>query len=120
MVPILIGNRLSKVRTLVRRSTADRREAAAAPRAEPQEVAPLASVVALGTPGSTSAELGRLVAEAHRRLLAEADDTPRPPGRAAGLAGFFGASSTNRLPTEVAITDSMRRFTLSAHVAAVS
>jgi predicted TIM-barrel enzyme len=27
-----------------------------------------------------------------------------------GVAGFFGASSMERLPTEVAITENMRRF----------
>jgi predicted TIM-barrel enzyme len=80
----------------------------------------MASVAALGIPGSTSAQSGCLVAGAHGRLLAEADDTMRLPGCATGLAGFFGASSMERLPTEVAITDSMRRFTRIAHVAAAS
>ena len=28
----------------------------------------------------------------------------------AGIVGFFGASSIERLPTEVAITENMRRF----------
>ena len=80
----------------------------------------MASVVALGTPGSTSAEFWCLVEEAHDRPLAEAGDTLRLSGCATGLAGFFGASSMDRLPTEVAITDSMRRFTRIAHVAAAS
>ena len=80
----------------------------------------MASVVALGTPGSTSAEFECLLAAAHGRLLAEADDTPRLPGCATGLAGFIGASSMERLPTEVAITDSMWRITQIAHVAAAS
>jgi predicted TIM-barrel enzyme len=65
-------------------------------------------------------ELGRPVAGDRDRLLAEADDTLRVPGCATGLAGSCGASTMERLPTEVAITDSMRRFTRIAHVAAVS
>ena len=80
----------------------------------------MASIVALGTPGSRSAEFECFVAETHCGLRAEADDTLRHPGCATGPAGFFGASSTERLPTEVAITESMRRFTRIAHVAAAS
>ena len=32
-----------------------------------------------------------------------------------GIVGFFGASSMERLPTEVAITENMRRFKALAH-----
>jgi predicted TIM-barrel enzyme len=80
----------------------------------------MACVVAPGTPGSTSAESRRLVENVHDRPIAEADNTLRLTGCATGLAGILGASSMERLPTEVAITDSMRRFTLLAHVATAS
>jgi predicted TIM-barrel enzyme len=30
--------------------------------------------------------------------------------RASGVVGFFGASSMERLPTEIAMTENMRRF----------
>ena len=30
--------------------------------------------------------------------------------RTSGVAGFFGASSMERLPTETAMTENMRRF----------
>lgn len=33
-----------------------------------------------------------------------------PTGRATGVAGFFSASSMERHPAEVAITENMRRF----------
>ena len=54
------------------------------------------------------------------RPLARADDIECQSGCAAGMAGFFGALSMEGLPTEVAITESMRRFTRVAEVAMVS
>ncbi len=54
------------------------------------------------------------------RPWSEADDIECLPGRAAGMAGSIGASSMERLPTEVAITESMRRFTRIAHAAKAS
>ena len=35
--------------------------------------------------------------------------------RTEGVVGFFGASSMERLPTEVAMTENMRRFKALAH-----
>jgi len=46
----------------------------------------------------------------HGGPIAEADDVRYVIDRAPGIAGFFGASSIERLPTEVAITETVRRF----------
>jgi predicted TIM-barrel enzyme len=46
----------------------------------------------------------------HGGPLAEPDDARYVIDRVPGVAGFFGASSTERLPAEVAITENMRRF----------
>jgi predicted TIM-barrel enzyme len=46
----------------------------------------------------------------HGGPIAEPDDVRYVIERAAGIAGFFGASSIERLPTEVAITETVRRF----------
>jgi predicted TIM-barrel enzyme len=46
----------------------------------------------------------------HGGPLAEPDDARHVIERVPGVAGFFGASSTERLPAEVAITENMRRF----------
>jgi predicted TIM-barrel enzyme len=46
----------------------------------------------------------------HGGPIAEPEDTRYVLDRTTGLAGFFGASSMERLPTEVAITENMRRF----------
>jgi predicted TIM-barrel enzyme len=46
----------------------------------------------------------------HGGPIAEPDDAAYVLERTAGVVGFFGASSMERLPTEVAITDTMRRF----------
>jgi predicted TIM-barrel enzyme len=46
----------------------------------------------------------------HGGPLAEPDDAGYVLERTHGVAGFFGASSMERLPTEVAITENMRRF----------
>jgi predicted TIM-barrel enzyme len=35
--------------------------------------------------------------------------------RTEGIVGFFGASSMERLPTEVAMTENMRRFKALSH-----
>jgi hypothetical protein len=117
MVSILIGNRLSKVLTVAGRSSFDRGETPAAPQAESQEVAPMASVVLPGTPGGMGATSGLLVVESRGGFLAGADTIQRLPGRATVLAGFIGTSSMTQPPTEVAITESMSRFTRIAHAA---
>ena len=46
----------------------------------------------------------------HGGPIAEPEDAAYVLGRTAGVVGFFGASSMERLPTEVAMTENMRRF----------
>jgi predicted TIM-barrel enzyme len=46
----------------------------------------------------------------HGGPIAEPEDAAHVLGHTRGIAGFFGASSMERLPTEVAITENMRRF----------
>jgi predicted TIM-barrel enzyme len=46
----------------------------------------------------------------HGGPIAEPDDAQYVLSRTSGVVGFFGASSMERLPTEVAITENMRRF----------
>jgi predicted TIM-barrel enzyme len=53
----------------------------------------------------------------HGGPIAEPDDAAYILERTRGVVGFFGASSMERLPTEVAITENMRRFKAIAHSA---
>ena len=46
----------------------------------------------------------------HGGPIAEPDDAQYVLSRTTGVVGFFGASSMERLPTEVAVTENMRRF----------
>jgi predicted TIM-barrel enzyme len=46
----------------------------------------------------------------HGGPIAEPDDAQHVLSRTHGVVGFFGASSMERLPTEVAMTENMRRF----------
>jgi len=46
----------------------------------------------------------------HGGPIAEPEDVRYIIDRAPGIAGFFGASSIERLPTEIAITETVRRF----------
>jgi predicted TIM-barrel enzyme len=46
----------------------------------------------------------------HGGPLAEPEDAQYVLDRTQGIAGFFGASSMERLPTEVAMTENMKRF----------
>jgi predicted TIM-barrel enzyme len=46
----------------------------------------------------------------HGGPIAEPEDAAYVLERTRGIVGFFGASSMERLPTEVAITETMRRF----------
>ena len=46
----------------------------------------------------------------HGGPIAEPQDAAYVLQRTSGVVGFFGASSMERLPTEVAITENMRRF----------
>ena len=45
-----------------------------------------------------------------RCAQAEPDDAAYVLANTEGVVGFFGASSMERLPTEVAMTENMRRF----------
>ena len=51
----------------------------------------------------------------HGGPLAEPDDAQYVLDRTTGVVGFFGASSMERLPTEVAMTENMRRFKALSH-----
>jgi predicted TIM-barrel enzyme len=51
----------------------------------------------------------------HGGPIAEPDDAAYVIANTEGIVGFFGASSMERLPTEVAMTENMRRFK-SIHV----
>ena len=46
----------------------------------------------------------------HGGPIAEPDDAAYVLEHTRGVVGFFGASSIERLPTEMAITDCVRRF----------
>jgi predicted TIM-barrel enzyme len=46
----------------------------------------------------------------HGGPIAEPEDARYILDRMPGVVGFFGASSTERLPTEIAITENMQRF----------
>jgi predicted TIM-barrel enzyme len=46
----------------------------------------------------------------HGGPIAEPDDAQYVLSRTTGVVGFFGASSMERLPAEVALTENMRRF----------
>ncbi|PSL02763.1 putative TIM-barrel enzyme [Haloactinopolyspora alba] len=51
----------------------------------------------------------------HGGPVATPDDAAHVLERTHGVAGFFGASSMERLPTETAMTDTMRRFKQLRH-----
>ena len=46
----------------------------------------------------------------HGGPISEPDDAAYVLANTEGVVGFFGASSMERLPTEVAMTENMRRF----------
>ena len=46
----------------------------------------------------------------HGGPIAEPEDAEYILANTRGVVGFFGASSMERLPTEVAITENMKRF----------
>jgi predicted TIM-barrel enzyme len=46
----------------------------------------------------------------HGGPIAEPGDAQRVIAETQGVVGFFGASSMERLPTEVAMTENMKRF----------
>ena len=51
-----------------------------------------------------------LIVLCHGGPIAEPDDAAYVIARTTGVDGFFGASSMERLPTEVAMTENMKRF----------
>ncbi len=51
-----------------------------------------------------------ILALCHGGPIAEPDDAAYVIERTDGVVGFFGASSMERLPTEIAMTDNVRRF----------
>ena len=46
----------------------------------------------------------------HGGPISEPDDTAYVLERTKGVVGFFGASSMERLPTEIALTETVKRF----------
>jgi predicted TIM-barrel enzyme len=46
----------------------------------------------------------------HGGPIAEPDDAAFVLSHTTGVVGFFGASSMERLPAEIAMTENMRRF----------
>jgi predicted TIM-barrel enzyme len=46
----------------------------------------------------------------HGGPIAEPEDAAYVLANTEGIVGFFGASSMERLPTEIAITENMQRF----------
>jgi predicted TIM-barrel enzyme len=53
---------------------------------------------------------GDVIVLCHGGPLAEPEDAQYVLDRTEGVVGFFGASSMERLPTEVAMTENMKRF----------
>ena len=74
-----------------------------------------------GAIGATTASVRPgVIALCHGGPIAEPGDAGTVLDHTAGVAGFFGPSSTERLPTEVAITENMRRFKRITRAAAVA
>ena len=61
-----------------------------------------------------------VIALCHGGPIAEPEDAQYILDHTTGVAGFFGASSMERLPTEVAITENMKRFKRIARATAAS
>jgi len=61
-----------------------------------------------------------IIALCHGGPIADPDDAQYVLDHTTGVAGFFGASSMERLPTEVAITENMKRFKRIARAATAS
>ena len=59
-----------------------------------------------------------IIALCHGGPIAEPEDAQYVLEHTTGVAGFFGASSMERLPTEVAITENMKRFKRIRHTVA--
>jgi predicted TIM-barrel enzyme len=61
-------------------------------------------------PGDAARGQSDILCLCHGGPIAEPDDAQYVLERTTGIVGFFGASSMERLPTEVAMTENMRRF----------
>jgi predicted TIM-barrel enzyme len=59
-----------------------------------------------------------IIALCHGGPIAEPEDAQYILEHTTGVAGFFGASSMERLPTEIAITENMKRFKRISRTAA--
>ncbi|MCG8272710.1 phosphoenolpyruvate hydrolase family protein [Aquamicrobium sp. NLF2-7] len=59
---------------------------------------------------AAAAERSDVIVLCHGGPIATPDDTAYVLKRTKGVSGFFGASSMERLPTETAITENMRKF----------
>jgi len=59
---------------------------------------------------AAKAESPDVIVLCHGGPIAEPEDALYVLERTSGVAGFFGASSMERLPTELAMTENMRRF----------
>jgi predicted TIM-barrel enzyme len=59
---------------------------------------------------AAAAESPDILCLCHGGPIAEPEDARRVIAETRGVVGFFGASSMERLPTEVAMTENMRRF----------
>ena len=72
----------------------------------------------LGGHSAPADERPPLIVIGHGGPIAEPEDAEYVLTHTTGVAGFFGASSMERLPTEIAITENMRRFKKIARGAA--
>ncbi len=59
---------------------------------------------------AATAENPDILVLCHGGPIATPEDAAYVLARTSGIAGFFGASSMERLPTEIAITETLRRF----------
>ena len=59
---------------------------------------------------AAAAESPDILCLCHGGPIAEPEDAGRVIAETRGVVGFFGASSMERLPTEVAMTENMKRF----------
>jgi predicted TIM-barrel enzyme len=59
---------------------------------------------------AAAAESPDILCLCHGGPIAEPEDAGRVIAQTRGVVGFFGASSMERLPTEVAMTENMKRF----------
>jgi predicted TIM-barrel enzyme len=59
---------------------------------------------------AAAAVRGDVIVLCHGGPIASAEDAQYVLSRTKGVAGFFGASSVERLPTEIAITENMKRL----------